>query len=139
MAAQPPGELTVARDVADRLGLPRRFLEQQFTAMQKHGLLFSQKGQGGGSALALPPSQITVGDVVRAVQDIVLDVPHISGSVVSEVWAEAAEELAAVLDRTTLADLVERQERLELLERPVRAQVSHRSPVPVCVPVRPSC
>ncbi len=113
LVAQPAGTYVVAGDLADKLGLPRRFLEQQFTAIAKRGLVTSQRGAGGGTALARPASEMTVGDVVRAVQGQVIDVPHVAGSATSEMWAAVAEDVAASVDKITLAELARRQAELD--------------------------
>lgn len=113
LAAEPQGTPVVAGELADRLGLPRRFLEQQFTAIAKRGLLTCQRGANGGCALAKPADEVTVGEIVRALQGQVLDVPHVTGTASSEMWATVASELAAVVDRVTLADLAERQAQMD--------------------------
>jgi Rrf2 family protein len=98
-----------AGELADRLGLPRRFVEQQFGAVAKAGIVECRRGFNGGCVLGRPSEQITVGDVVRALQGEVLDVPRVTGSSVSGMWADVAGDLAAVLDRVTLAELARRQ------------------------------
>lgn len=113
LAAEPAGVPVVAGELADRLGLPRRFLEQQFTAIAKRGILSCQRGANGGCTLARPASDITVGDIVRAIQGQVLDVPKVAGASSSEMWARLAEELGAVADHITLADLARRQAEIE--------------------------
>jgi Rrf2 family protein len=113
LAGEPEGTPVVAGEIADRLGLPRRFLEQQFTAIAKRGLLACQRGANGGCALAKPPSEITVGEIIRAVQGQVLDVPHVTGAASSEMWAAVSASLAAAVDEVTLADLAERQAQMD--------------------------
>lgn len=113
LAAEPAGAPAVAGDLADRLGLPRRFLEQQFTAIAKRGIISCQRGANGGCALARPATDITVGDIVRAIQGQVLDVPHVTSAASSEMWAKLAEELSRAADRVTLADLAQRQAQID--------------------------
>jgi Rrf2 family protein len=113
LAQQPPGRPVVAGDLAATLGLPKRFLEQQITALGKRGLVSCQRGAAGGCVLARPAEEITVADVVRAVQGEVLDVPHTNDSAVAEMWAAAAEALARALDDVDLRRLAERQTELD--------------------------
>jgi len=113
LAGEPGGAPVVAGELADRLGLPRRFLEQQFTAIAKRGLLSCHRGANGGCALARPAEEITVGEIVRAVQGQVLDVPRITGAASSEMWTRVASELTAAMDAVTLADLATRQAQLD--------------------------
>jgi len=113
IAAQPSGKAVAAGDVAQVLGLPRRFVEQQVTALARAGLVVCRRGAGGGCTLARPPAEISVADVVDALEGATLDVPHVTGSVASEVWANAADHLRSALSAVTLADLVERQAELD--------------------------
>ncbi|MDH4139176.1 MAG: Rrf2 family transcriptional regulator [Coriobacteriia bacterium] len=107
--AREPGRPVSGGEVARRLGLPRRFLEQQLTSMGRAGLVRCRRGTGGGCELAVAAEDITVADVVRAVQGEVLDVPHTAGSAVAEMWAGVVAELDEVLDAVTIAELARRQ------------------------------
>jgi Rrf2 family protein len=113
LAQQPAGRPVVAGELAVTLGLPKRFLEQQITALGKRGLVSCQRGAAGGCVLARPAEEITVADVVRAVQGDVLDVPHTTDSAVAEMWAGAARALAQALEAVTLRQLAERQTELD--------------------------
>jgi Rrf2 family protein len=113
LAQQPAGVYVAAGDIADALGLPRRFVEQQFTGLARAGIVDCRRGAGGGCALLRPADEITVGEVVRAVQHLVLDVPHVTGSAVTEMWVAASASLELALHDTTLADLAARQRELD--------------------------
>ncbi len=54
-------------DVAERQGIPRRFLENILLELRKHGLVVSHRGKLGGYALAKAPEEITFADVIRAI------------------------------------------------------------------------
>ncbi len=116
LATLPPGTGAPAGRVADQLGLPRRFVEQQLTALGKRGIVVAQRGPGGGSALARPADEISVADVVVALHGEVLDVPRVAGSAVSEMWSRVAGTLATELSQVTLADLSARQLELDEVE-----------------------
>ena len=113
LAQLPAGSCVAAGEIADGLGLPRRFVEQQFTELARAGIVECRRGAGGGCALARPADEITVGDIVRAVQGSALDVPHVTGSAVSEMWAAASAALEVTLQDATLAGLAERQRTLD--------------------------
>jgi Rrf2 family protein len=113
IASLPEGTTMAAGEVADRLGLPRRFVEQQITLLAKNGLVVSQRGARGGCSLARSAAEITVAQVVEALQGSVLDVPSVTDSAVSEMWAAAAETLREMLDNTTVADLARRQREID--------------------------
>jgi Rrf2 family protein len=94
----PIGELARRRDI------PVQFLEQLFAALRRAGILKSQRGVKGGYSFARPASAITVLEVVE-----LLDGPF--GREADGVIGEAAAAARAVLERTTIADVVEREAR----------------------------
>jgi Rrf2 family protein len=113
LARLPEGELTGSGELADRLVLPRRFLELQVSALKSAGLVRCRRGAGGGCALARSAADITVADVLRAVEGTVLDVPKNPASATAEAWTRAASVLEDELASVTLADLATRQSALE--------------------------
>ncbi len=63
------GQGTVGiREIAQRQGIPERFLEQQITVLRKAGLVKSQRGAQGGVTLARAPEDITVHEVIEALE-----------------------------------------------------------------------
>lgn len=100
-------------EIAARLGLPQRVVEQQLSELARAGILRSRRGAGGGHALARPASAISVGDVIRAIEGDVLDVPHVTGSATSEFWERTTDSLGVYLQGTTIASLAERQTELD--------------------------
>ncbi len=57
-----------AQSIAERQDLSERYLEQLIRAMKKAGLVKSIRGAGGGYRLARPADQISVGDILRALE-----------------------------------------------------------------------
>jgi Rrf2 family protein len=113
LAALPEGEFVRAATVAERLGLPERFFEQQMAALAKAGIVHCRRGRAGGCRLARPAQDVSLADVVIALEGEVLDVPRVTGSATSEAWASTAEALRTHLGRVTLKALVERQRELD--------------------------
>lgn len=97
-APVPIGELARRRDV------PVQFLEQLFAVLRRAGILTSQRGVKGGYRFARDPSTVTVLEVVE-----LLDGPL--GRDAQGVFADAAEAARQVLERTTIADVIEREAR----------------------------
>ena len=97
-APVPIGELARRRDI------PMQFLEQLFAVLRRAGLLRSQRGVKGGYSFAREPSSITVLEVVE-----LLDGPVGGGA--EGIFAEAAGAARAVLESTTIADVIERERR----------------------------
>jgi len=91
--------------IAERRGMPLQFLEQLFTTLRRDGILNSQRGVGGGYTLARPPEEITVLEVVQALDGRLGDEAAEAGGI----WAEGVEALRAVFRATTIADIARRQ------------------------------
>lgn len=85
--------------------MPVQFLEQLFSTLRRDGLLNSQRGVRGGYTLARPPEEITVLDVVQALDGKVGEEGREAGGI----WAEGVEALRGVFRRTTIADIARRE------------------------------
>jgi Rrf2 family protein len=119
LAQHETGDPVPAGVVAETLGLPRRSVEQQLNRLGRRGLVVSVRGAGGGFRLAGEASDLTVADVVRAVEGAALDVPRVAGSAASELWEETRQVLERHLASVTLADMAARQDRADSLAEPM--------------------
>ena len=113
LAEQPAESWVVAGDLAERLALPKRFVEQQITALSRAGILACRRGATGGCALALAAESVSVLDVATALEGEVIDVPRQPGSATAEMWRTASDSLCAFLSGVSLADLAARQKQLD--------------------------
>ena len=95
----PIGELARRRDI------PVQFLEQLFAVLRRAGVLKSQRGVKGGYSFAREPSDVTVLEIVE-----LLDGPF--GADAESIFSEAAAAARAILQNATIADVVERENRL---------------------------
>jgi Rrf2 family protein len=119
LAGAPPGRFQAGADIAGRLGLPSRFVEQQLSILGKHGLVECRRGSGGGCALARPAETITVWEVVSALEGAALDAPRVTGSAVSGFWKRLGDAMDEVLRGATLAQLAKEQQVLDLERSPM--------------------
>ena len=55
------------QDIADRQGIPTKFLFQIMQILKRVDIVRSRRGTEGGYVMARNPSQVTVGDVIKAV------------------------------------------------------------------------
>lgn len=107
-----------AREIARQEGIPERFLEQQVTVLTKAGIVRSQRGPSGGCRLARHPADITVLEVVEALEGPVVeasaDQPYRTPSraAVLELWRELGGCLEERLGGLTVVELLLRQEDL---------------------------
>jgi Rrf2 family cysteine metabolism transcriptional repressor len=91
--------------VAERRGMPVQFLEQLFSTLRRSGLLESYRGMRGGYTLARPADQITVLEVVQALDGKVGE----EGKEAGGIWAEGVDALRGVFSQTTIADIARRE------------------------------
>ena len=86
-----PSSPTSVKEIAERTGLPQPYLEQILLAVKGAGLVRSKRGVGGGYVLARPPEEITLADIVAAVDGplttLMGEHDHCEGHcVLQEVW-----------------------------------------------------
>jgi Rrf2 family protein len=102
--------------LANSQQIPAKFLENILSELRHAGLLFSQRGAEGGYWLARPAAEITLADIIRAVDGPLANVrgqrPEMvdyegAAKRLSEVWIAVRANLRLVLERVTLADLVD--------------------------------
>ncbi|WP_084129801.1 Rrf2 family transcriptional regulator [Demequina sp. NBRC 110055] len=114
LAASLDGAPRTAEDLAATQQIPRKFLEAILTALRAEGLVVSQRGLGGGYRLARDAAQISVADVVRAVDGPLVFVRGERPSELDyqgpaapliDVWVALRANVRAVLEAVTLADL----------------------------------
>jgi Rrf2 family cysteine metabolism transcriptional repressor len=106
-----------ARGVAERQGIPMKFLEQLLAAMRKAGLVSALRGARGGFSLSRDPSEITVLEVVEALEGPLAPTSCDGGQLCGRsgacaaagVWAHATDALRDVFTSTRLSDLCSRQ------------------------------
>ena len=111
LAAQPFEQVTLLHDVARNQDVPESYLAKIFQDLSKAGLVRSYRGAKGGFSLARPPSEITLRQVIEALQGPIslnrcLDVRDVCTRVedcpVSKVLRRAQAQLLATLDAATL-------------------------------------
>lgn len=109
-------------EIAASQKIPEAYLDQLLSALRRASLIRSVRGPHGGHELARDPRQVTLGDIVTALEGPV--VPHEfvhepssdaegtdwwAACAVRNAWLAAAEASQRVLDHTTIQDLLEQQ------------------------------
>lgn len=92
-------------EVAGCRGIPAHQVEQVFTALRRSGLLQSQRGVKGGYTLRRDPAEITILDVVEAVDGPIGGPEPADGCPVALIWATGAERLAESFREVTVAEV----------------------------------
>lgn len=112
-----------AREVAERREIPPRFLEQLFVSLRRAGLVSAVRGAHGGFILAEEPGDITVLQVVEALEGPLTatvcktdrgdDCGHSGACAAAPVWVNATSALREVFGKASLADLAGKQQRFD--------------------------
>ncbi|HMT42131.1 MAG TPA: Rrf2 family transcriptional regulator [Sphingorhabdus sp.] len=108
-------------DIAEAQNIPAKFLTVILSEMSRAGLVLSQRGRDGGYELALPPVDISYGDIIRISRGSLALVPCASRFAhekckncleesdcrMRALMLKVRDETAAVLDRISLADPID--------------------------------
>lgn len=112
------GRPNSVRDIAERTGLPQPYLEQILLALKGAGLVRSKRGVGGGYVLARAPEEITLAEIVGAVDGPIaagdFGEPHADGAcdhegqcVLLSIWGDVGIRMRSLLSSISLTDLAE--------------------------------
>ena len=114
LASAEPTQLTM-HELADEQELPPKFLEAILADLRKAGIVRSRRGAEGGYTLGRSADEISVGDVIRAVDGPLAAVRGIrpeqteyegAAEHLQEVWVAVRAAVRSVLDEVTLADVL---------------------------------
>jgi Rrf2 family transcriptional regulator, cysteine metabolism repressor len=105
--------LVSIQEIASRQAIPQRYLEQVLLQLKRAGLLASKRGASGGYHLARSPEDITVGEVLRAVEGATAPFESTRGgrhgpNDLTELWDELSRAVSQVIDRMTFGELAAR-------------------------------
>jgi Rrf2 family transcriptional regulator, cysteine metabolism repressor len=92
-------------DIAKRQKIPQKFLELILAGLKQSGFVDSRRGAEGGYLLARPPDSITVGEVLRAVENVKGGSRPRSNDPFGEIWHRVDSAVSGILDQTTFAEL----------------------------------
>ena len=118
LASIPKGESIQIEEIAKAAGVPRKFLEHILLDLKKKGLVASRRGRSGGYVLVKRPAEMTISDILRAIDGPIAPLPCISRTAyrrcsdckdektcsVHRLFAETYAATLALWENTTLAD-----------------------------------
>jgi Rrf2 family protein len=123
LARRQPGQRAMIEQVSRQERIPKSFLAKIFQNLAKAGLVRSIRGSGGGFALMKNPSDISVLEIIEAVEGRIvfqrckLPKPvceHVGGCALCGLFERAQDGVKDALTRTSLRDLIRRQETIDL-------------------------
>jgi Rrf2 family cysteine metabolism transcriptional repressor len=114
-----PGPVRV-KSIHDAHGIPLRFLVQILLQLKAAGLVASVRGAAGGYQLARTPSDITLADIIGAIDPEqparpAGGTPSAARQAIHSVWREIQAEEQRILEQLTLAELVRRTQETNAL------------------------
>ena len=116
------GECIKVKEIAARQGISEKYLEQIIAVLNKAGYVKSVRGAQGGYRIAKDPSDYTVGMILRLTEGSLAPVACLDDEVNSctrqdtcatlRLWKMVNDSVSSVVDKVTLADLVEWQNEM---------------------------
>src|SRR6266702_2402138 len=124
LALNSQGRPVLIAELATAENIPRKFLEFILLSLRKGDLLTSRIGKGGGYNLALDPSEITIGSIIRILEGGFTLVHCLDGSGIKKcedgkdpaccgirlVMVDMKKSITSILVTTTLADVINKRE-----------------------------
>lgn len=92
-------------DIAKRQKIPQKFLELILAGLKQSGFVDSRRGAEGGYLLARSPEAITIGQVLRAVENVKAVSRPAANDPFSDIWQRVDRAISGVLDETSFGDL----------------------------------
>jgi Rrf2 family protein len=117
LAGRSDGTAVSAEEIGRRQEIPHGFLQAILADLRRAGILVSQRGQSGGWRMARDPGQVSVADVIRAVDGPLVSVYDVrpeavtyndSAAVLQLVWIAARSSLREVFEQCTIRALADR-------------------------------
>lgn len=118
IAARPEGSPVSAEELGRLQGIPHGFLQAILADLRRAGIVMSQRGQAGGWRMARDPADVTVADVIRAVDGPLVSVYGLrpeaveynaAAEVLQHVWIAARSSLREVFEKVTIRALADRK------------------------------
>ncbi|WII39029.1 cysteine metabolism transcriptional regulator CymR [Paenibacillus thiaminolyticus] len=99
---------TSLKSIAEKNNLSEHYLEQLIAPLRNAGLVKSIRGAYGGYILPESPEQVTAGEIIRVLEGPIspVDFTEEDDPAKRDLWLRIRDSIAAVLDSTTLADLI---------------------------------
>lgn len=127
------GRPTQIREIAERELIPARFLEQIFQDLKRAGIVGSKRGPRGGYHLLKPAAEISIGDVIRALEGPVAvlvaedDARATSGEpdATAAIFRDLAGAIEKCFDAVSIADVCERGHALGASQKRARERLSY--------------
>ena len=135
LAGEPERECVPLAELAERTGISMKYLEQIFMRLRTARVVRAKRGARGGYAFARPAEEVTISEVVRAMDGPLAPslcasqtahtpcpayrCPTEEACVMRDLWVEVRDAIAGILDQTTFGDLAARERDRRAIGRPM--------------------
>ncbi|HEY9201110.1 MAG TPA: Rrf2 family transcriptional regulator [Gammaproteobacteria bacterium] len=113
-------------DISERQGISLSYLEQLFSRLRRNNVVASTRGPGGGYSLARPDTEISMAEIILAVDES-YDATSCGGEgtcsgdsyqcLTHDLWTELSDEIHEFLNGIMLSEMKSRKEVLEVVRR----------------------
>ncbi len=126
LAAHPSDNLIPIRTVADKLKIPYHFVSKTLQQLAKSGLIHSQRGKQGGFAVDAGSAKVSLFEIINAIDGPAFSTECVLGfkdcnskepCLLHEVWAKQRDELAKILTKTTIKQLIVNYKKIPALKK----------------------
>lgn len=113
-------------DISERQSISLSYLEQLFARLRRNGIVNSTRGPGGGYSLNREPENISMADIITAVDEnyeasnCSSEPAGCSGSqqcLTHDLWQELSQEIHGFLNDITIAEMKTRRDVIEVMKR----------------------
>lgn len=122
-------------DISQCQGISSSYLEQLFAKLRKNGLVVGVRGPGGGYRLSRSPSEISVAQVISAIDENVkpeeqneLNVQYDDRCITHQIWDELSVKIYNYLDGVSLGEFTQKPEYQMLRQQATGGNRSHMFP-----------
>ena len=122
LAKAPQGQVVSVKEIAAKEGLSSAYVEKLLRILSRAGLVHSLRGLKGGYMLNRPPTQVRLGEIIRALGTVQTTdgicrvftgneeaCVHFSDCGIRSVWSGLTNYIQSFLDQTTLSSLLEKE------------------------------
>ena len=124
LAAAPEGVVIKCRTIAEKHGMPEKFLNKTVQVLVRAGLVRTRRGMQGGIRLAVPPETITMADVIDIIEGRIVLNPclgdnysckNINSCLMHGILQRTQDAMVAELSKETFADLAREEVKAKIL------------------------
>ena len=104
-------------EISRRQGISLSYLEQLFAKMRRNNLVVSTRGPGGGYSLSTAPEEVSISDIICAVdekvevtnKDALVGSAAYEPCLTEQLWEELSDQISTYLTNISLADMINNQ------------------------------